>query len=142
LMDAATGKIVPLAVTESNEAQANADEHGLKREVRTGQYRFSPAALAAGLRYATAGQGADVFFVDELGPLELLRGEGWADVIPIIRARDFGVALVVVRPELIDMAREQMRLPPETPVVMVTEDNRSAVAAALLDWLGQRTSAK
>ncbi len=67
----------------------------------------------------SAGQAADVFFVDELGPLELVRGEGWADVIPMIRARAFGAALVVVRPELIEMARGQMALPPETPVITV-----------------------
>jgi nucleoside-triphosphatase THEP1 len=138
LMNAATGEIMPLAVVESNGTPMNADERGLRKEARTGHYRFNPAALAAGLRYATAGQGADVFFVDELGPLELLRGEGWADVIPMIRAREFGAALVVVRPELIEVARELMRLPPETPVITVNGDNRAAVAAVLVDWIGQR----
>jgi nucleoside-triphosphatase THEP1 len=138
LMDAATGEITPLAVAESDGTQIHTNEHILTNEVMTGHYRFNPGALAAGLRYATAGQGADVFLVDELGPLELLRGEGWADVIPMIRARDFGAALVVVRPELIEVAREQMRLPPETPVITVNEDNRAAVAAALVDWIGQR----
>ncbi len=139
LMDAATGEMMPLAVAESNGTR---DERGLKNEVRTGHYRFNPAALAAGLRYASAGQAAGVFFVDELGPLELVRGEGWADVIPMIRARAFGAALVVVRPELIEMARGQMALPPETPVITVIEDNRAAVAAALVDWIRQRASAK
>jgi nucleoside-triphosphatase THEP1 len=142
LMDAATGKIMPLAFVESEDTQMNADEHKLKGETRTGHYRFDSAALAAGLCYALAGQGADVFLVDELGPLELLRGEGWADVIPIIQARDFGVGLVVVRPELSEMARQQARLPPETPVIVVTEDNRLAMATALVDWIGQRANAK
>jgi nucleoside-triphosphatase THEP1 len=136
LMDAATGEIMPLA--ESDWTQIDTDEHGSKREVRTGHYRFNPAALAAGLRYAAAGQGADLFFADELGPLELLRGEGWADVIPMIRTREFGAALVVVRPELTEVARELMRLPPETPVITVNEDNRAAMAAVLVDWIGQR----
>jgi nucleoside-triphosphatase THEP1 len=142
LMDAATGERMPLAVAESNGTRIDADERGLKNEVRTGHYRFIPAALAAGLRYALAGQGADVFFVDELGPLELVRGEGWADVIPMIRARAFGAALVVVRPELIAMARGQMALPPETPVITVNEVNRAAAAAAFVDWIRQRASAK
>ncbi len=140
LMDAATEEIIPLAAVESNGTKINTDEHRLKVEVKTGHYRFNPAALAAGLRYAAAGQGADVFFVDELGPLELVRGEGWAAVIRMIRARDFGAALVVVRPELIEMAREQISLPPETAVATVTEDNRAAVAAALVHWIGRRES--
>jgi hypothetical protein len=36
------------------------------------------------------------------------------------------------------VAREQMRLPPETPVITVDEDNRAAVAAVLIDWIKQR----
>jgi nucleoside-triphosphatase THEP1 len=142
LMDAATGEIMTLAVAESNETQAVTDEHGITGEVKTGHYRFDPAGLAAGRRCAVAGQGADLFFVDELGPLELLRGQGWADVIPMIRARDFGAALVVVRPELIEVAKEQMRLPANTPEIVVNEENRVALAAALADWIGQRATAK
>jgi len=61
--------------------------------------------MDAGLDFARAGQGADLFIVDDLGPLELVRGEGWTPVLPMIRARQFDAALVVVRPELIDLAR-------------------------------------
>jgi nucleoside-triphosphatase THEP1 len=142
VMDAASGEIVPLAVVVSDGTQACIGECGSSDEVRTGHYRFNPAALVAGRRYAAAGQGADVFFVDELGPLELIRGEGWADVLPMIRARHFGAALVVVRPELIEMARGQMALLPETPTITVTENNRAALAAALADWIAQHASVK
>jgi nucleoside-triphosphatase THEP1 len=142
LMDAATGERMTLAVAESSGASIVANGQDANREVRTGHYRFDPAALAAGRRYAAAGQGADLFLVDELGPLELLRGEGWADVIPMIRARTFGAALVVVRPELIEVAREHMNLPAEPPVITVTEANRATLSAVLVDWIGRRANAK
>ena len=63
LVDAATGQALPLA------------EAGTGGTVSTGRYSFDPAALAAGLAYAERGKTADVFLVDELGPLELVRGE-------------------------------------------------------------------
>jgi nucleoside-triphosphatase THEP1 len=125
LMDAAFGDVIPLAA------------YGGDGPVRTGHYSFFPAALAAGLRYARAGQAADVFLVDELGPLELVRGDGWAGVIPLVRARAFGVGLVVVRPELVEVARARLGLPPDSALVMVTEANRAAVLSNLLDWLRQ-----
>jgi nucleoside-triphosphatase THEP1 len=123
LMDAATGTRLPLAT------------FGGEGPVRTGHYGFDPQALEHGLRCAEAGQGADVFFVDELGPLELKRGEGWAAVIPMLRARTYGVALVVVRPELVDLARDQIDLPPDLIVLTVTEDNRDVLLASLTEWL-------
>ena len=125
LMDAATGVTLPLAT------------FGGEGPVRTGHYSFNPQALENGLRYAEMGQRADVFFVDELGPLELRRGEGWAAVIPMLWARTFGVALVVVRPELVDLAREQIGLPSDSVVLTVTEDNRRVLLSSLTDWLVQ-----
>jgi nucleoside-triphosphatase THEP1 len=127
VMDAATGRTMPLATI--GEVTGGADD------VRIGHYTFDPDALAAGLRYAEAGRGADVFFVDELGPLELQRGAGWVAVIDMIRARDFGVALVTIRPELLDHAREKMALPPDALLILVDAANRDAVAAQLANWI-------
>jgi nucleoside-triphosphatase THEP1 len=123
LMDAATGVTLPLAT------------FGGEGPVHTGHYSFHLQALEHGLRCAEVGQGADVFFVDELGPLELKRGEGWAAVIPMLRARAYGVALVVVRPELVDLAREQIGLSPDSIVLTVTEDDRDVLLASLTEWL-------
>ena len=126
LMDAASGATIPLATV------------GGQGAIHTGHYSFDAAAFAAGVRWAEAGQTADVFLVDELGPLELVRGEGWAAVIPLLRARRFGVALVVVRPELIDAAREQIGLPPDSPLIPIDESNRDDVRDRLVGWLRER----
>lgn len=132
VMDATTGALVALA--------AASDEPDAGESVpRAGRYIFTPDGLAAGLRFAAAGSAADVFLVDELGPLELVRGEGWADVLPLIRARTFGAAFVVVRPELVDAARTQLALPPETPVIMVDEETLVEWAIQISDWLIARS---
>ena len=123
LVDAATGQALPLA------------EAGTGGTVSTGRYSFDPAALAAGLAYAERGKTADVFLVDELGPLELVRGEGWAGIIPMLRQRTFGVALVVVRPELLDQARAALDLAADSPLIQVDEPERDTLATCVSSWL-------
>ena len=126
LMDAASGAVSPLAVV------------GGSGPVQTGHYTFDAAALSAGVRYAEVGHDADLFFVDELGPLELVRGEGWAATLPMIAARAYGVSLVVVRPALLGAAREALALEPDSPMMTVTRDNREALRAAVVAWIGDR----
>ncbi|MCL4236721.1 MAG: hypothetical protein KJ047_00600 [Anaerolineae bacterium] len=126
VLDAATGALHPLA------------EVGEGGALRTGVYRFHPAGIAAGWRFAQDGQGADVFFADELGPLELERGEGWADVLPLIAARAFGVGFVVVRPSLLTVMRARLSLPDGTPIAIIERGAGDAVAETLAAWVARR----
>lgn len=128
VMNAASGQRRPLAVFTPEPGGA----------IHTGHYMFDPAGMAAGLDYARDGQAADLFIVDELGPLELRRGEGWAPVLPLIRARQYGAALVVVRPELLDAARAALDLPADVPVIVVTPEHRARLIARLSAWIGGR----
>lgn len=48
----------------------------------------------------------DFLIVDELGPLELERGEGLTIAVKILHDGKFDKALIVVRPHLVDKARE------------------------------------
>lgn len=128
VMNAASGERRSLAVFASEPGGP----------IHAGHYSFDPAGMAAGFDYARAGHTADLFIVDELGPLELRRGEGWAPVLPMIRAREFGVALVVVRPELLDAARAALDLPADVPVIVVTPENRARLIARLNAWIAAR----
>lgn len=130
VLDAASGVRRPLATV-------SAEPRG---PIHTGRYTFDAEGMDAGLDFARAGQGADLFIVDELGPLELVRGEGWAPVLPMIRARQFGAALVVVRPELIDLARDALGLPLTVPVLDITPDNRARWTERLSAWVAARAT--
>lgn len=48
----------------------------------------------------------DYLIVDELGPLELERGEGLTNAVELLKSGEFEKALIVVRPHLVDKAKE------------------------------------
>ncbi len=69
---------------------------------------FDPDALRWGsdiLRRATP---CAALVVDELGPLELQRNEGWTVALELLNAEAVMAALVVVRPALIDCLRQRL----------------------------------
>lgn len=69
--------------------------------VRTPGYRFDADALAWGAALLDAATPCDLFVVDELGPLELVQGQGWVNALGVLRAGRFDRAVVVVRPALL-----------------------------------------
>jgi nucleoside-triphosphatase THEP1 len=46
-----------------------------------------------------------LLILDEIGPLELQRGEGLMNSIALINARHYGLACVVIRPSLLEIAQ-------------------------------------
>ena len=76
--------------------------------IRTGAYNFDPAALSWGVEILNAATPCDLLLVDELGPLELVRGEGWANVLPILRDGHYQLGVVVVRSALLAAFRAAM----------------------------------
>jgi ABC-type cobalamin/Fe3+-siderophores transport system ATPase subunit/nucleoside-triphosphatase THEP1 len=86
----------------------------------TQRWRFDEDALAWGneaLR-AAAAVPVDLLVVDELGPLEFVRGVGFTEGVAALDAGRFAVACVVVRPALVD---EALRRWPEATVVDVED---------------------
>ena len=73
-----------------------------------GQWLFSPSALAWGNDLLVSCLPADLFIVDELGPLELIRGEGWVNALEALRSRRYKIGLVVIRPELVETGRNML----------------------------------
>lgn len=67
----------------------------------TFKWRFHSDTLAWGMDVLRRSAPGDLLVIDELGPLELVRGEGWAGALDILRAGDYRQAVVVVRPELV-----------------------------------------
>ena len=122
VVDVRTGDARPLTITRGG--------------VTVGRFRFDPAALAWGAEVLARATPCDLLVVDELGPLEVERGEGWAAALDLLRTGAFRLAFVVVRPELVDRVRQALELPPSV-VVEVTPQNRDRLPAALLERLKQ-----
>ena len=102
--------------------------------VAVGDYRLDPEALAWGREIISRAVPCDLLVIDEVGPLEVEQGQGWAIALDVLRTGRFGLALVVVRPELINAV--QIRLPTSAPaVVWVTEENRDHLPERLLEVL-------
>jgi energy-coupling factor transport system ATP-binding protein len=81
------------------------------RALSHGGWSFDREALAwADGMLAAASPTCDLLVVDELGPLELLHGEGFTAAFGLVDAADGGVIVVVVRPELVDVARRRWPL--------------------------------
>ena len=95
-----------------------------------GHFRFSPEALARSDRALNACFPTQVFILDEIGPMELVYGQGWIRAISLLRRRTYRIAFIVVRPELLVQAMRQLPLTYYT-VIHLTAEIRDSVPASL-----------
>jgi len=123
VVDVRTGDIRPLTLPQD-----------IERAVVQGRFRFDPETLAWGNRLLGQATPCDLLMIDEIGPLELIRGRGWTNALHVLQGEAFTLALVVVRDELLVDA--QFRLPQSATTVMrVTARNRDTLPADLLHIL-------
>jgi nucleoside-triphosphatase THEP1 len=121
-----TGEARPLTVSQGG--------------VRLGRFRFDPRTLEWGKEILARAIPCDLFVVDEIGPLEIERQEGWVRALDLLRDGSFRLALIVVRPELIHPL--QLRLPASAPTVLtVTPENRDQLPDVLFDMLEREVKA-
>lgn len=91
-----TGEIRPLAFTSPHS----------KADLHLGDWYFDQDTLAWGNSILQHSTPSGLLIVDELGPLELLLHEGWQYGIKALQSQQYQAALVVIRPELIAVARQ------------------------------------
>lgn len=72
----------------------------------------------------------DLLVIDELGPLELERGEGWLNGLEALEKRNFNNAVVVIRPSLLELAKIRWS---KARVFEVDRSNQSQVLEKLLN---------
>jgi len=116
-------------------------EPDVNQAVIQGRFRFDPETLAWGNAALAQATPCHLLVVDELGPLEIERGEGWPKAFEVLYEGDFTLALVVVRSELIVHA--QLKLPTSAVnVFTVTAHNRDDVPKLLLKMLEELSSTR
>jgi nucleoside-triphosphatase THEP1 len=102
-----------------------------------GRFRFDAETMAWGNRILTRATPCDLLLVDELGPLEIERTQGWQRAFDVLLKGDYAMGLVVVRPRLLEPMRS--RLPAASSTVLhVTRRNRDDLPNLLVDMLETR----
>jgi nucleoside-triphosphatase THEP1 len=96
-----------------NLAELNNGEPGT---TSTKRWRFDPKVLAWCNAILSKATPCDMLILDEIGPLELERAEGFTVGLEAIDSGDYKLALVVVRPHLLKAALEHW---PEAEILNV-----------------------
>jgi nucleoside-triphosphatase THEP1 len=94
--DLRAGESRPLAMLST----LNVERSTFKLEL--GQWLFDPTVMDWGNQILQSRQPCDLFIVDELGPLEFFRGEGWVNAFDALRQVRYRLGVVVIRPECVD----------------------------------------
>lgn len=126
--DLRTGQQRRLAVRREAGQSASAGQH-------TPGWRFDPAVLAWGNTVLQIACPCDLFIVDELGPLEFERGEGWPAGLSALDAGNYRWGLAVIRPEL--LAAGQQRWPAAEVISIPKNADLSSLAHSLAQQLQQ-----
>ena len=147
-MDVGSGERWPLAHTDPSTIlrQGSGQGSGHRQKMggpRVGPYSFDPAALARALRVLerAISAGCDLFMIDEIGPLELEQGKGFAPILDLLPVGGPTHTLIVVRPALLDplllRLRDVVRRPCRTgfTVFSVTEENRDELPLQIVETL-------
>lgn len=102
-----------LSTGETRKLAIQVDDSG--GEVVTDHWKFDPVVLQWGSEVISNINLCDLLVVDELGPLEFYRQQGWVEAFDVIKAGQYRMAVIVIRPELLDEAKV---LWPEAVVIM------------------------
>lgn len=73
-------------------------------DLETQRWSFYSEVVNWGNKVLKEAVPCDLLLIDELGPLELLRGEGWVIGLEVIQNADYSTALIVIRPSLVEEA--------------------------------------
>jgi nucleoside-triphosphatase THEP1 len=75
--------------------------------ISTPRYVFDAEGISHANAVLRRTVGTDVLIIDELGPLELLRQEGWVTALEILDRAEFNEAYIVIRESLINVAQSR-----------------------------------
>lgn len=104
------------------------------RGVIQGRFCFDADTLHWGNRILARATPCDLLVIDEIGPLELARNQGWTSYSNVLKDGRFALALVVVRSELV--TRVGASLQDRDPrVVIVTPSNRNQLPSMVIRQL-------
>lgn len=94
-------------------------------------WRFDSEVFAWANQALAGSVPCDLLVVDEIGPLELHGGRGWARALEVLSATGYQAALVVCRPELVAQLQERLS-PRSLEIFEVTPETRDLLPGAIV----------
>lgn len=102
--------------------------------LQTHAWAFDPVNMQWGNEILKSAVPCDLLMVDELGPLEFERQQGWLEGLRALDSGQFQLALVVIRPELV--AQALSRWPRAVELQINTVDETPALVQLITEkWL-------
>ena len=95
-------------------------------DLHFGDWYFSRETLAWGNYVITTSIPCDLLMIDELGPLEFNLKTGWLDALEVLKKGGYQQAVVVIRPELLEVGRAI--LPPAETIRVMEEKSALELA--------------
>lgn len=114
IMDVATGGSRLLAVINNDRTKTLA----------TARWKLEPSAVVWGNLILQRSIPCNILIVDEIGPLEFDRGEGLVEGFNALDSRDYQMALVTIRPSLLEQALQRWT---DSVVIQIDRDSQPAV---------------
>jgi len=108
-------------------ARENQDGNGLQ----VGIWTFDPKSLAWGQQVLAWLKPCDLLVIDEIGPLELELGQGLTKALDVLRRGAYHLALVTVRPTLVETVAAQLE-GLKVSIAVLDEQNRDQQPQAIV----------
>jgi len=118
-MDIRTGRTEPLANLLRQDPS----------DFEFGDWFFNIRTLEWGNRVFQSSVPCEMLVVDELGPLELVFSQGWVKALDVIRSGQYRLALIVIRPELLELAQNLFN-----PTAVIHLDNPEEVSSMVEEY--------
>jgi len=82
----------------------------VKTNLETKRWSFFSEAVSWGNNVLRVALPTELLIIDELGPLEFNRAQGWVNAIDAIDSGEFQTALLVIRPSLVQQASRRWKI--------------------------------
>ena len=107
---------------------------GWDKEKPERKWKFNREAINWGNDVLRRSVPTDLLIIDEIGYLELEKGEGWNECFNVLESNQYQLALVVIRPELLTLASKRYE---RISVCTLQKHNRKEIENKLIDKLNR-----
>jgi nucleoside-triphosphatase THEP1 len=107
---------------------------GWDQEKPERKWKFNQNAFNWGNNVLRRSVPTNLLIIDEIGYLELEKGEGWNECFNVLESNQYQLALIVIRPELLPLASQRFE---RTSFYTLNNSNKIEIKKKLIDKLNR-----